>query len=99
MYLNIELRPNNPYSVGDVFVFPEGDAELERKPIQTRKSTRDRYYRVEEGDTLSDIAFDAYGDSKYYWVISDVNNLDWVFELPVGTLLLIPDIIPIKALN
>jgi Uncharacterized protein containing LysM domain len=93
---DLELRTNNPYSIGNIFSFSEGDFALEREPIVIERSIRDRYHTVVEGDTLSTIAFDKYNDSKEWWVIADVNNLDWTFQLEVGTVLLIPDLNRVK---
>lgn len=94
----LELRTNNPYSVGTVFVFPEGDVLLDRDPIEIPKSIQDRYYTVVDGDTIGTLAFQAYGNSKEWWVIADVNGIHWPFELIVGTTLLIPDINKVKAI-
>lgn len=89
---DLELRVNNPYSIGTTFIFDEGDVLLDRDPIVVPKSVRDQYHVVVEGETLSKIAFDYYGNSKYWWVIYDINNLDWPFQLESGSVLLIPDI-------
>lgn len=98
---NLELRLNNPYSIGSVFTFPEGDSRLFREPLQYVKSTRDRYFTSSDGDTLDSIAFQAYGDSKWYWVIWDINKLDAsaLFLLEPGTSLLVPDLEKIKTTN
>lgn len=98
----IELRPNNPYSIGEVFVFNEGDYLLERNPISPEKSIKDRYYKVVQGDTLSGISFFAYGNSKWWWVLEDVNNLkDGGFmnmlELTPGIALYIPDLSKLQS--
>lgn len=97
----VELRVNNPYSIGEVFTFEEGDSRLYREPIQYVKSLRDRYFTTSQGDTLDNIAFQAYGDSKWYWVIQEANNIedDQRFELEPGTSLLIPDLEKVKMTN
>lgn len=92
----LDLRSNNPYSVGELFLFPEGDYLLDRKPIEVDKSINDRYYTVLQGDTIGKIAFIAYGDSKEWWVITDVNNIAWPFELEIGKTLIIPDLDKVK---
>lgn len=93
---SLELRNNNPYSIGNIFVFPEGDFLLDRTPIDVDKSIYDKYHTVIDGDTLGKIAFNEYGNSKEWWVIADVNDLYWPFELTLGDLLLIPDIRKVK---
>lgn len=89
---SLELRINNPYSTGYIFVFPEGDSLLQRDPIPINHSVNDQYYIFIEGDTLESIAFNKYGDSKYWWIIYDVNDIDFPLQIPIGTVLLIPDI-------
>ena len=46
--------------------------------------TASNKYRI---DTLAN---EYYGDSKYWWIIANVNNLSDPFEIPVGTVLRIP---------
>jgi nucleoid-associated protein YgaU len=65
---------------------------LERKELVFVKSQNDRYYTVEEGQTLWTIAHEAYGDSKWWWLIRDANRIDFGFDLEVGKTLLIPDL-------
>jgi nucleoid-associated protein YgaU len=96
---DLSLRIDNPYSVGSVLTFDEGDSLLKREPIQYVKSQRDRYYTVVEGDTIDAIAYEAYGNSKWWWVIADANKIDFGFELEEGTSLLIPDLEKVKATN
>ena len=94
---DINLRENNPYSVGSIFVFVEGDIALDRDPIKVTKSFNDRYYTIVAGDEIGNIAFDYYGNSKWWWVIWDSNDIENPFELKVGNTLLIPDLNRIKA--
>lgn len=95
---NISLRENNPYSIGSIFIFDEGDFLLDREPAKFIKSPRDRYYTVENEKDLLDIAFEAYGDSKWWWLIYDANpDLISTFEVEVGKTLLIPDLIKAKV--
>ena len=89
---DLELRNNNPYSIGSIFIFPEGDFLLDRTPISVLKSIGDRYHTVINGNTLSSIAFQYYNNSKYWWTIADANELVDLFTLVPGTILLIPDL-------
>lgn len=95
--LNQVLRQNNPYSIGYIFIFEEGDYLLNRDEPQFNKSINDRYYTVEEGDDLFIIAFKAYGNSKWWWVIRDANKLDFGFDIEVGDTLYVPDLEQAKA--
>jgi hypothetical protein len=95
---DISLRENNPYSIGTIFLFDEGDFLLDREPAKFTKSARDRYYTVENDKDLLDIAFEAYGDAKWWWLIYDANpDLGNPFDLAVGKTLLIPDLIKAKV--
>lgn len=86
------LRENNPYSIGHLFLFEEGDFLLFREIPVFSKSRNDRYYTVEESDDLWAIADKAYGDSKWWWVIRDSNDIEFGFDLSIGKTLLIPDL-------
>lgn len=89
---DLELRINNPFSIGNIFIFDEGDYILDRESIQVEKSIRDRYHTIIDDETLGTIAFNFYGNSKWWWVIADVNNISWPFKLETGLTILIPDI-------
>jgi hypothetical protein len=45
---------------------------------------------VQEGDTLSDIAFQSYGDPAAWRVVATENRIDDPLELEVGAILLLP---------
>lgn len=92
IFTQIELRRNNPYSTGEIFIFPEGDYLLDRVEFTYVKSIRDRYFTVNQEDNINDIAFKAYGNSKWWWVIADINNITFPFELSMGSTLLVPDL-------
>lgn len=93
------LRNDNPYSTGSVFIFPDNSLSLDRELLVYVKSQNDRYYTIGDGDTLWNISYQAYGSSKYWWVIADVNNLFGAFDLNTGDTLLIPDLNTIQANN
>jgi nucleoid-associated protein YgaU len=91
------LRMNNPYHLSEIRTFDIQESILESFPIHYKKSPKDRYYTVDEGDNFSDISFAAYGDSKYWWVIYLVNyninpELDDPFYIKAGTSLIVPDL-------
>lgn len=93
----LNLRENNPYSTGFILELEVGNYFLERKPLTYIKHPRDRYYAVVEGDSLWGIADQAYGDSKYYWVIQDVNKIDFAAHIEPGQNLIIPDLKALMA--
>lgn len=86
------LREDNPYSIGNIFVFDDGDYVLDGVMPEIPESPKDRYYSVRNDDDLWNIAFQAYGNSKWYWLIMFANDLDFALELPVGKTLRIPDL-------
>lgn len=93
----LELRENNPYSIGQVLQMETNEYFLERRPLTYVKSQRDRYYTVEESEDLWMIANEAYGDSKLYWVIQDCNEILCAFHIEAGDNLIIPDLVSLKA--
>ena len=42
------------------------------------------------GERLDTIAFDVYGDSRYWWVIAAATGIGWCLQVPAGTLLRVP---------
>ncbi len=96
--MSLKLRSNNPYVTGYTVDYLEGDQSLQRFQIEFRPSDKDKLHPVTDYDNLSDIAFDHYGDSKYWWVIADVNNIMDPFTLTPNTNLIIPDLDWVKTL-
>lgn len=95
--MGVELRTDNPFSTGFVYKYEEGDESLERFKLNHVPSEKDKLHTVRDYDNLSDISFDYYGNSKYWWIIADINNIDNPFELLVNSNLIIPDLDSIKA--
>lgn len=94
---NLSLRIDNPYAHGRIIEFAEGDVMLERNPIEVNKSQRDRFYTTIQDETLWNIAYQAWDNSKWWWINADVNKIDFPFELEPGTSLIIPDLELIKV--
>lgn len=88
----IKLSTTNPYSRGLVVNFQDLPPMLVREKEVFKASPLDEYYEVVQGDTLQSIAGDKYGDTRYWWKISDANDIDNPFELPLHSRLLIPNI-------
>lgn len=94
-----ELREDNPYYFGSVFIFPDGSMALDRAPVIYSQSDKDRYFTVGDGDEIDPIAYEAYSNSKFWWLIADVNNILFPFELNIGDTLVIPDLDQIQIAN
>lgn len=99
----LELRENNPYSLGELLTFglEDDDVSLQSLPPVIFPHNSDRYYELVLGNNLSEIAHEAYGDSKYWWVIYVANDLFHPFEYEIspGKLIVIPDLARFKFLN
>lgn len=78
------------YTEGYLVKFNEGDTALLRKAIILNESIDDSLHTVIEGDSLNSIAFNYYNNSKLWYVIADVNNIQNPFELVIGQSLIIP---------
>lgn len=98
----INLRINNPYARGIIFSFSGGDKFLRRDKIEYSPAPTDNLHLVRTDDTLSNLAYKYYGDSKYWWIIADANSIHDVFDLATdyaGKNILIPDFDRVQAFN
>lgn len=74
--------------------FKGGVEEKLRIAIESPKSPDlTRLRQVKEGDTLAALAYDVYGDSKYYLQVAQANELDNFRNLIAGTILKFPPVI------
>ena len=82
------------YDRGYLVEFAEGDTAFHRTPLFYRGTTNDIYHVVGEGETLHSIAQKRYNSQAPWFIIADVNAylIEDIFELVVGTSLLIPDL-------
>lgn len=94
-----KLRDDNPYSIGSVFVFDDGSIALDPGEVNYEKSELDRYYTVIQEEKIGNIAYQAYVNSKLWWIIGRVNNVIFPFDLDSGQTLIIPDLNHIKINN
>lgn len=100
MFPEVILRENNPYSLGSIFPFPEGDFLLDGPELVFKKSESDRYYTLGNTDDLWNIAHQAYRNSKWWWVIFFANpEIEHPLDLPIGKTILIPDLITFQVNN
>lgn len=72
-------------------------SSLERvKNVYLIKSNEDKIHTVIESERLDTISYKYYGNSKYWWVLADANDLKDTlinpFELKSGSNLLIPNL-------
>lgn len=47
-------------------------------------------HTLEQGERLDTLAFLAYNDSSYWWVIAAASGIGWNLQVPPGTLVQIP---------
>jgi len=92
----MEFNQDNPFVTGFVMTYNEGDSSLERLPIKHVPSINDKLHTVRRWDNLSDLSYDYYGSSKWWWVIADVNNIFDPFNLTSNVSIIIPDLAQIK---
>lgn len=95
----LRLRIDNPYSQALIQQFKDGTLALDRFRVNYKPNDKDIIHVTQDFDTLDYLAGKYYnGNSKWWWVIFDANNLDDPFILEVGKTLIIPDLISFKAL-
>ena len=49
-------------------------------------------------ERLDTIAGDAYGDGKFWWILSAASNIGWGLQVPPGTMVKVPQLADIAAL-
>jgi len=80
------------YDRGYLIYYKEGDISLQRTPLTYYRSIDDKYHVVREEETLLSIA-QIYYNSQYPWYfIADINIIEDIFDLEIGSVLLIPDL-------
>ena len=82
------------YDQNNCIIDEDGDTyRATYESVTIPKKTTDHYYVVEPPyeNRLDLIAYKFYKSSLLYWVIAEASDLVDPFELPVGTLLRIPD--------
>jgi len=87
------------YDRGYLVDFGSGELTLFRNNIFYKQSVSDIYHTISYSDTLHFIARKYYGYSSLWFMIADVNdNIEDIFDLPVGEIILIPSIPLIQSL-
>lgn len=88
--MSFELQTSPYFKNSYIINYPDGRLALYRNKLEYSPKVDDEYLVTIEGDTLDAIAFRKYGDSKLWWVIADVNNIENPLIIEPGTSLLIP---------
>lgn len=94
----VKLNINSAFTIGSITTFEDGTQSLDRPRLVHVPAIKDKLHIITSFDDLQSISFKRYGDSKFWWILRDVNNLDDIFTLEVGKSLIIPDLNKIKAL-
>jgi len=89
---------DNPYFTGYILLYDGDESSLERDRLKYEKSIYDKIHIVTEADTIWSLAFDNYGNSRYYWILQDINDLENAWSLEVGKAIIIPDLVRIKTM-
>ena len=99
----IELNDFEHYSSGTVISFEDGSKILVREKIEYTAKEDDLYHTVQQGDTLTYLAWYYYrtvtnNSPKYWRYISDANNIINPLDLSsyIGKSIVIPDFHSIK---
>jgi len=94
----IQLPKENLYADGFIVTLKDGVQLLKRnKVIYLGKNPNDKIHNIVQEEKLWNISFKYYGNSKWWHIIADVNNIENPFELIIGDSLLIPDLDTILA--
>ena len=88
----------NLYDRGYLIDYGDGELVLYRSQISYQQAAHDIYHPISEGETLYQIARKYYRSSSMWFFIADVNdNIEDIFDLPVGDLLVIPNVSLIQS--
>ena len=85
------------YSSGYQVEFKEGDTALHRDRVQLRNNSNSKQHVIVDGEDLHSIAFKYYGSDHQWFIIADINNVQNPWELEVGAILLIPNLLNIAT--
>ena len=86
------MEKRNLYDYSIPITYKDGDISLERIVKDIPDNINDRSHIIVEGDTLENLAYFYYKDNRRWFLLADKNNIDDIFNLEIGTELIIPDI-------
>lgn len=97
----MELRNDDPYSLGTITLFDDGEIALDPPRVVLRRSPLDAYFTTIEDDNFPDISFQAYNSSRFWWLIYLANEVFFPFDLEAdyGTNIVVPDMETFKMNN
>jgi hypothetical protein len=49
-------------------------------------------------ERLDTLAGEVYGDARYWWILAAASNIGWGLQVPVGTIINVPDLGAISRL-
>lgn len=85
------MEARNLYDESILISYNEGDTSLEPVEKIIKDDINDSSHIVKDGDTLQSISHKFYKDSRKWWLIARKNQLDDVFNLIIGSELIIPN--------
>ena len=77
-------RYRNSETVGETYFATQDQASDGLKNIQTFS------IRITDSDRLDTLAAKYLGDGTYWWIIAEMNDLDWSFDFEPGQIIRIP---------
>lgn len=88
-------------TTGYKIVYPEGDRSLQRVKLKFDPQPGDEYHVIIDGDTLTEISRQFYGDPQLWYIIADTNDIFNPFDdmLETGMYLRIPSIEQVDKFN
>ena len=94
----LRLPEENMFSNGYIIDLGDGRQLLKVDPVvYTPSAAKDITHTFIQGDSLDALAYKHYGNSKWWHILGYVNGIVDPFDIPIGTILLIPDLDVIKA--
>lgn len=97
--METKLRTDNPYRGSRLINFIDNEPILSKNLPDYKPNSTDTYLTISEGESLSDIAYEKYGNSKEWFVIY-LANLELIldpFILIPGITIIIPNLLNFKA--
>lgn len=86
------MRAERLYDRGFLVHYNNGESSLHRTPLNYISSIADDYHTITEDETLLQIAEDKYGSQHLWYVLSDINDIEDIFDLTPGDIIIIPNL-------
>jgi hypothetical protein len=89
----MQLAINTLYSDGILNKFTDGSSQLTRARVRILPKLNDAWHRLNEGESIFELANRYYGNQAIWWLIADANLIVKPFDILelVGRYLLIPN--------